>query len=824
MSKIYMLSLVCLVSILAIGQAQSTEYKTHKLGGLMLRRTLQSPEYAHSDKLKDITVKGDPQAIRSLVAKYGGVMKYSSGQISSVSIPYKNLIAFSESPAVLQIETSEGFNRGRSFMDTARINNNIDSVLLGYALPQPYKGTGVVVGIIDGGIDIRHMDFRYANGNSRIRYIWDQTDSLHTQPALFPYGSEWDSASINNGTCAHKEPSSDQGHGTNVAGIAAGNGSSVSGPFLSNRYTGTAPEANLVVVGLNNNSTRDYLTTIRESMQYIFTKADELGMPCVINTSVGTYYGPHDGSEAQVKLMESLLDQKKGRVLVASAGNGGAIKHHLSYQVSPTDSLFTWFTYNSATHMVYFDLWADTAQFKTVNFALGCDNSAGVYQNRSPYYNTMAGLLHPAPGGTVFVVDSLYNGLTKLCDYEIDVTSYNGLYHVEFYAIPTATTYLWRLQTIGQGTFDLWASKSLIGTSSIATTYPAGFSSPNYRYGDSLKTVVSAWQCSDKVITVANYYNRAGYRDIDSNYVNLTISPYNTTVGALANSSSLGPTRDGRQKPNIGATGDITISTGDSAHIAVTLGANNRYLVGYGGKHSRNGGTSMASPLAAGVVALYLQAHPNADYNEVMTAIQMTARRDTFTSTVNIPNYRFGWGKINALQALKYPVYGCQDTGSINYNALANIDTGGCIAKVYGCTDTASINYSASANVNNGSCVPKRYGIMDTLCRNYDSTANVSSGVCLGVGIKEVTNNDIMLDVQPNPFGKTTEIYIYTQGSLSGSELRFYDVLGKTIDVIALSDGTKKINYSNSKLAAGVYDLALVKDGNIVTIKKVVVE
>jgi hypothetical protein len=123
----------------------------------------------------------------------------------------------------------------------------------------------------------------------------------------------------------------------------------------------------------------------------------------------------------------------------------------------------------------------DTAQFKNANFALGCDNSAGVYQNRSPYHRAGTSL-HPAPGATVYVADSLFNGSdAKLCDYEIDVTSYNGLYHVEFFAIPTATTYLWRLQTIGQGTFHLWASKSLIGTSSIATaTIPAGFSSPNY--------------------------------------------------------------------------------------------------------------------------------------------------------------------------------------------------------------------------------------------------------------------------------------------------------------------------------------------------------
>ncbi|MCW3124814.1 MAG: peptidase and in kexin sedolisin [Bacteroidetes bacterium] len=835
MHKIYILLLVCLLAISSFGQSGKFYYsgrfvdnstpsklKSYKLS-MLLRKKLQQPEYAHSNQLLNIMVQGNPAKIKSLVQQYGGVYKYAAGDISSVAIAYKNLLSFSTAEGIERIEAGDGMATGHSFMDTARIQNNIDSALLGVApLTQAYKGTGVLVGIIDGGIYFRHKDFRQLNGNTRIRYIWDQADSSGTRPGSYNYGSEWDSASINAGTCGHKEPSGDQGHGTSVAGIAAGNGLSwnTGDAYLKGRYVGTAPEANIAVVRVDNNRP-DYLATVADAVHYIFTKADELGMPCVINTSIGTYYGPHDGSEPSVGVMENLLDAHHGRVIVAAAGNGGNVKHHLSYQLTSPDSSWTWFTYNTTTHQVYFDLWADTAQFRNANFALGCDNSStGAYRGRTRYFNAVTDF-HPAANQTIEIDDTLFNNAhdTILGLYGIAVTAYQGLYHVEFFALPTITADLWRLETKGQGTFDLWASKSLIGTSNFAALgNPALW--PNYRFPDTIKTIVSGWQCSDKVITVANYYNRAGYRDIDSNYVNLGVQP-----GALSVTSSIGPTRDGRTKPDIAATGDVVTTTGDSTYVSLLSGGGNRFKVSLGGKHVRDGGTSMASPIVAGIAALYLQEHPTASYSEVKSVIQNTAKKDTFTSTVNIPNTRFGWGKVNGYQALLYQtIYGCPDTGSINYVPNANVDTGGCIPKVYGCMDTGSVNYNPLANMSNGTCVAKRYGVMDTTCQNYDSLANVSGGQCIGVGIRETANNDIVLDVMPNPFSKTTTIYVYTTNPLPDAEIRFYDVLGKSVDAIKLPSGTKQITYNNSRLAAGVYDLAVVSNSSIITIKKVVVQ
>jgi subtilisin family serine protease len=817
MRKLLILAFICTIAALSHAQTKVT----HKLG-LALYTKLQDPKFKNSPALKPILVKGDADVIQSLTAKYHGLYKFSAGDISSIAIPYKNLMSFSQEKGVVRIEATTA--KGRSFMDTARIVNNIDSVQAGIApLSQAYKGTGVIVGIIDGGFYFRHRDFRRANGNTRILYLWDQYVAGAGAPAPYGYGVAWDSTQINAGQCTHVEPSGDFSHGTNVAGIAVGNGSSVaSDPYLVNRYTGVAPDADIIMVRIND-TTSDYFSEVADAVNYIFTKATQMGRPCVINTSIGTYYGSHDGQDLGAQAIDAMLEAQHGRVVVAAAGNAGGLRYHVSYPLSATDSLFTWFGYNATYHQVYYDMWADTAQFRSGNFAIGCDSNTPRFLARTRYFNALTDF-HPAQGATVQISDSLMMGNTKLGDYIVAVTLYGSVWHIECVVFPVVTTDLWRLQTIGQGRFDLWDNNAAIpGTSNMPTTLPGGFSSPNYRFADSLKTIVSSWQCSDKVITVGNYSNRAAYLDVDSIYRYQSAS---IKDGALLANSSIGPTRDGRIKPDIGATGTVTTTTGDSANIALLLvsSAANRQKVSLGGKHNTNGGTSMASPIVAGVAALYLQKHPNASYAEVKQVIEVTAKLDTFT-THSIPNVNFGWGKVNGFAALKYNVvYGCHDTGSVNYNATAHIDTGGCIQKVYGCTDTGSINYNAAANTNNGGCIPKVYGITDSLCRNYNAQANVNSGICIPNGIAEAINVDVSFDVIPNPISDNAIIRINSKTPLQNASVRFYDELGKQVDAVNIPAGAKEVTYTNTKLAAGIYNAAIVSDGKIIAVKKIVAE
>src|SRR5690606_34148470 len=108
------------------------------------------------------------------------------------------------------------------------------------------------------------------------------------------------------------------------------------------------------------------------------------------------------------------------------------------------------------------------------------------------------------------------------------------------------------------------------------------------------------------------YSNRAYYLDIDDNVVWTGETP-----GELFYTSSLGPTRDGRIKPDITATGSTTIATGNLTTIAQLKAGGERFKVGQGGWHSRNGGTSLAAPIVSGAVALYLQKNPNANWREI---------------------------------------------------------------------------------------------------------------------------------------------------------------------------------------------------------------
>jgi subtilisin family serine protease len=764
---------------------------------------LLSMKWWKSGKIKSPTigllVEGNAEKIESACQKYDGWLKYSIGNIHSVEIPTAKIMEFSKEPAIERIENFAA--RGFQMMDTARINNNIDSAHLGYApLTQAYSGKGVVVGIIDGGIYWQHPDFKHSDGTTRVRFIWDQVITNSTNaPAPYNYGQEWNWIDINSGKCTHAPAASDFGHGTTVAGCAAGNGRGLSYDTL--RYRGIAYESDIIAVRVPL-SGNNFLARVADAIDYIFKKADALGKPCVINTSVGTYYGSRDGKDLTTRIVNDLIEQKKGRVVVAAAGNGGHIKYHIRHQLN-NDSATTYFTYNTAVPGVYFDFWADSAQFNQVEFLIGAVSTKTGNLVDTAYTGRFHVLrdFNPTQGG-VLLTRTLFadNGTQILAKVEMYAEMLQDVYHVEVLVTPVDTSLWWKLQTFGTGACDIWASSTLIGGSNPVSVLPNLINKPDYRYPDSLKTIVSSWQCSDKVITVANYTNRAYYLDADSIPRDATDGGLNT-VGAKFNTSSLGPTRDGRLKPDISATGSTTIATGDLALIPAYLNTPaNRLKVGLGRKHMRNGGTSMSSPLVAGFVALYLQKRPTARWDEVKQAIILTAKRDSFTGTTE--NVAYGYGKLNGFRALAHEfIYGCTDTGSINYQPTATLDTGGCIKKVYGCTDTAALNFLPFANINNGSCV-------------YDTSV---SGVAFPGKLK------VYVKVQPNPFHHYT--YFAINGlpqNFTKAEIIVNDLIGRTIESIPIVRGIFQYKFPAPDRASGIWLYKLVADGKTLFTGKLV--
>lgn len=209
------------------------------------------------------------------------------------------------------------------------------------------NGRGVLLAVLDSGITWDLEVFRKADGSTRIRYLWDQTASEGTDdvrygkmPDGFSIGTEYTAEEINAALQMHTWdryrliPSRDlSGHGTAVAGIAAGRSA-------DGLYTGAAPEAELIVVKLgspgNNGGVEEGFprtTEILRGVTYALWKARQLNMPLVINLSFGNSYGSHDGSSLLERFLDNASEIGKTVICVGS-GNEGAARGHFAGNIT----------------------------------------------------------------------------------------------------------------------------------------------------------------------------------------------------------------------------------------------------------------------------------------------------------------------------------------------------------------------------------------------------------------------------------------------------------------------------------------------------------
>ena len=336
----------------------------------------------NAEEIVPVLVKGDVQQVENFIRSTNGTVKFSTKSIVSANLSISNIRLLNKEifVEVIDIPTAK-----LTLLNDVMIkHNNVDSAYLGmWPLDQGYDGTGVVIGVIDAPFDIDHEDFTDADGNSRIKYVWDQNSTDGTAPLEYGYGIECDSTMIANGTCTSNDfDGENYSHGTGVAGVAASSGNA------SNKYRGVAPNADLILVALNFES--DYLSNTVDAVSYIYDRANVLNKPCVINTSYGSYAGSHDGLDLTSQALDELIEAQNGRAFVAAAGNAGNLAFHLGYDVSATEQ-FTWFKKLSYTNLAYWQLWADTADFNNVDFRISADNPTGFASiGSTPMFNMLS--------------------------------------------------------------------------------------------------------------------------------------------------------------------------------------------------------------------------------------------------------------------------------------------------------------------------------------------------------------------------------------------------------------------------------------------------
>lgn len=198
--------------------------------------------------------------------------------------------------------------------------------------PPKLYGTGVLVAIIDSGIDYANLDFRNADGTTRIYSLWDQTIPGNP-PEGYVQGTEYTQEKINEALQQENRtermkivPSEDRsGHGTAVAGIAAGNGRGSKGA----RYQGVASESGILVVKLGTPREEGFprTTELMQAIDYVVKKAQRAGRPVAINISFGNTYGSHTGTSLLERFIADIANLWKS-VICIGMGNEGASAGH----------------------------------------------------------------------------------------------------------------------------------------------------------------------------------------------------------------------------------------------------------------------------------------------------------------------------------------------------------------------------------------------------------------------------------------------------------------------------------------------------------------
>jgi subtilisin family serine protease len=578
-----------------------------------------------------VTVDGNPEAVASTGAGIGAV----AGNVVTVRATLEQLRELAALPNVVHIAASyqrqpagtapppdlEGLVA--KALDISRMEVGVDDWH-----NAGFRGEGVIVGVVDTGIDFLHRDFRMGSGNemqSRIAYIWDQADSLGPPPSGLPagfgYGTEWTNAQINTSlgqtlcppSCLVRQRDID-GHGTHVTGIAAGDGSSTSSGFI-----GMAPKATIISVNADGMGSFADIDIVN-GVDYIFRRAQSMNMPAVVNLSLGGHFGPHDGTSPLEQAITS-LGQGAGRSIIIAAGNEGGSNIHAGANLGPGGMVE--FTYNIPVD-------AFSQSFGSDIFNGWYNAAADVCMSvRTPNNFTAGPVCKGDPDAAVVTFDGCVEIVQIPApfggDNELITTVAGGLFECPNSAAPGTWTIKLEVNGSPGARVDFWG---ILGINPF-----------NPPHGNNAMTI-GIPGTADGVITVASYVTKNCWPSL----VGEVCYPDMPAIGDISPFSSRGPRRgDTVHKPDIAAPGQ---------NIFSVLSADANFpndIIAPDGLHVGIQGTSMAAPHVAGMAALLMEQNPNLNVDQLRSTLNTHAINDSFTgssvTTGGGLSYTWGAGK-----------------------------------------------------------------------------------------------------------------------------------------------------------------------------------
>ena len=450
----------------------------------------------------------------------GGSAVTLLGGYAIVSMPQKMIDIFA---GLTEVEYIEKPHRLYFSLSQAAARSCIDSV---WNAPYRLSGKNTLVAVIDSGIDWKNEDFRNADGSTRILRLWDQTvdetRSGYPPPEGYNVGTEYDSAIIDRALSGDEEAyravnlSRDySGHGTFVAGVAAGGGRGMGG-----LYRGIAYESELLIVKLGDSERGAFPRTTRlmEAVNYVIMEAERLGRPVAVNLSFGNNQGSHDGTD----LLSSYLDAASNvwkNVIVCGSGNEAGSGLHASGILGAARADIVEFAVGEYEPSISLQLWKNYADGMEIEL------TAPGGARSSPF--------RPAEGQRYLLNN------TEVYVYYGEPTPYSRYQQIYFEFIPRdsyVASGVWRVQLtpvrIVDGQYDLWLPES------VSLNKDTRFFLPSE---DTTLTVPSA---ANKVITVGAYNSRTdSYADFSGRgytRLNDNIKPDIVAPGVNITSAAVG--------------------------------------------------------------------------------------------------------------------------------------------------------------------------------------------------------------------------------------------------------------------------------------------
>ena len=611
------------------------------------QRTMGPGQRAASDERRTtVFVQLKEDTDDGTLAQYGCKKFAQLGDIAIVTMPLKWVDSLSRRPEVLRIEAN---NKAHTTMDQVPAITNLLPLYQQTAEHPAFTGRGVVVGLMDIGFDLTHPTFYNDTTLSdyRIKAFWDQL-APHAESDRLPVGNEWTTTEdVLARQCA--TDGHEQNHGTHTTGIAAGSG-------YNSPYRGVAWESDICLVanGVTEDSAliaeADYYlyTTATDALgfKYLFDYADSQQKPCVASFSEG--YTPllNDDDRLYSLFLSRLVGP--GHILVSSAGNecqsmtyfqkprgtehaGSFVRvfhptatYHLLTDGTPTIRLIAYAATGGGQVLSELKLptdserWQDDQMADTLFLEVRDEKSE------------------------VSVRDTCAVSITR---YEARLVEGKTVYQIEL----TGNRSLNRLEHIAMVIEGADCESEVYGSST--DSFGNYGTDVQWNAAEMSHNILSPG-CFDAAITVGSTSHRLSYTNVNGDDISDALDP---EAGRLSWFSSVGPTMDGRIKPDVTAPGKNVISSLSSYYLE-TYPNETSYHV----KHFEQGGrtyvwgaetgTSMSTPAVAGIIALWLQANPTLTPDDIRRILQRTCQHPD--EQLTYPNSRYGYGEVDAYRGL----------------------------------------------------------------------------------------------------------------------------------------------------------------------------